>query len=52
VSEHDERSDPLEGAPSEDEEELPEVDAMDPLKREPDEVAPVLDPVIPPVPPE
>ena len=43
--------DEIEGA-TEDEEELQEFDAMDPLKRDPDESLPGLDPAPPPVPPE
>ena len=44
----EERPDEVEGAP-EPEEELPELDLMDPLKREDD--MPGLDPVVP-IPPE
>jgi hypothetical protein len=44
------REDPLE----EPEEELPEVDYVDPLKRRPDEddAPPGLDPIVSPIPPE
>ena len=40
--------------PQEPEEELPELDYADPLKRDPeeDETMPGLDPVVPPIPPE
>jgi hypothetical protein len=46
------RPDEAASTPSE-EEELPDLDYVDPLKRDPDrEGLPGLDPIVPPVPPE
>ena len=46
-------NEPEKPPPREDEEEeLPEVDVMEPLKRDPEDVPPGLDPVVPPVPSE
>jgi hypothetical protein len=49
---HEDTPDAVEGAPPEQEEELPELDLMDPLKRDPDESPGGLDPVLPAPPPE
>ena len=44
----------MEEEPTGDEEQLPDVDYVDPLKRDPDgeDVMPGLDPVVSPIPPE
>ena len=51
---HEDTPDAVEAAPPEQEEELPEFDFMDPLKRSPedDDAMPGLDPIVPPIPEE
>jgi hypothetical protein len=51
VTDGDDR-DRREGEPPAEEEDLGEFDYVDPLKRDPDDTLPGLDPIVPSVPPE